>query len=169
MKKLRKFEELMNEQKAVVFNTNVLKNVKLAMKPEEIKAEEDKVFALSTYINETALENLVRNLTKQEGTPTDSSTLRDFFHSNGINMRYIGKIAEMVKDQNQTQLKYMLEREVVLRSLKHILNEYIRDSESDETLSASVCHLLNCLFAPKEFIKRLDDGTVMYIPHTLKE
>jgi hypothetical protein len=56
----------------------------------------------------------------------------------------------------------MLEREVVLRSLKHILNKYIKDCESNELLGATCSHILNCLLAPKEFIKRLDDGSVAY-------
>jgi hypothetical protein len=54
----------------------------------------------------------------------------------------------------------MLEREVVLRSLKHIINQEIRECESPEYLSNVVCHILNCLFAGKEFTKRLDNKSI---------
>jgi len=59
-------------------------------------------------------------------------------------------------------MKYMLEREVVLRTLKHIINKYLKDCDSDEMMSATISHLLNCLLAPKDYIKKLDDGLITY-------
>jgi hypothetical protein len=62
----------------------------------------------------------------------------------------------------------MLEREVVIRCVKHILNQYIRDNESSELLGAMISHILNCLLAPKEMIKKLDEGQLKYQPITIK-
>ena len=70
----------MKEKDPVVFNTNVFKKVKLAMSEEELKVEEDKVAALAKYIKDSAIVNLIKNFNKSEGTPTDSATLREFFH-----------------------------------------------------------------------------------------
>ena len=56
----------------------------------------------------------------------------------------------------------MLEREVIVRSLKHIINKYMKDCESDEMISAVISHLLNCIVAPKDFIKKMDDGAVKF-------
>jgi protein TIF31 len=78
---------------------------------------------LATFLKEDAIETLVKNLQRNEGVPTDSASLTEFFHQNGVNMRYLGYIAEQIKDKNLTQMKYMVEREVVLRSIKHILNK----------------------------------------------
>ena len=90
-------------------------------------------------------------------------------HSNGINIRYLGYLADQLKDNKKlTYFKYMLEREVVIRCVKHILNQYIRDNESSELLGAMISHIFNCLLAPKEFIKRLDDGVLKYEPVTVK-
>lgn len=63
----------------------------------------------------------------------------------------------------------MLEREVVLRSVKHIFSNYIKECESDELIAATISHLLNCLLAPKEFIKRMDDGSVVYQHKSVKQ
>lgn len=102
--------------------------------------------------------------------PSDSSTLKDFLHSNGINMRYLGYLAEQVKENKKLgYFKYLLEREVVIRCAKHILNQYIRDNEYSELLGAVIAHLLNCLLAPKEFLKRLDEGAVTYETDTVKK
>lgn len=61
-----------------------------------------------------------------------------------------------------------MEREVVIRCMKHILNKYVRQCESDELISTVVSHILNCLLAPKEFLKRLDDGQIKNEPFTIK-
>lgn len=152
------------------FNTNVFKKVKLSMSEEEIKFEEDKVRKLATFLKDQAITQLIKGLQRNEGVPTDSGSLSDFFHQNGVNMRYLGYIADQIKDKNNhNQMKYMLEREVVIRSFKHILNKYIRECESDELISSVIAHLLNCLLAPKDFIKKLDDGTVKCEPKTLEE
>lgn len=71
-------------------------------------------------------------------------------------------VGDKIKDQNMTQMKYMVEREVVVRCMKHIMNKYIRECESEELLGATVSHILNCLLAPKEFIKRLDEKQMKY-------
>ena len=89
-------------------------------------------------------------------------------------MRYLGQVADLVaKKENNSQLKYMLEREVVLRAFKHIINQEIRECQSPEYLSHIVCHLFNCLFASKDFSKKLDNKAVVMqvaseIPLSLK-
>ena len=54
----------------------------------------------------------------------------------------------------------MLEREVVVRSFKHIFNKHVRENLSEEQTAQMVSHLLNCLLAPREFIKRMDDEKI---------
>ena len=167
MKKIQKFEEFLKECKSEVYNTNVFKKVKLALSDDEIKAEEEKVSDLAKFLKEEAIQSLIKNLNRNEGVPTDSASLRDFFHQNGVNIRYLGYVADQIKEKNLIQMQYMIEREVIIRCVKHILNQYIRDNESDELLGALISHVFNCLFAPKDFIKKLDDGALAYKPVTL--
>lgn len=74
------------------------------------------------------------------------------FHSHGINMRYLGTVANEIKDKELNHLKTLLEREAVFRSAKHIFNEHIRES-SDTYLSSTISHLFNILLAPFPFIE----------------
>jgi len=60
--KVKKFNELTAEAKSIVFNTNVFKNVKLAMSAEELKVEEDKVQDLANFLKEKAIANLITRL-----------------------------------------------------------------------------------------------------------
>lgn len=161
-KKMEKFDSLTKMVEPTYFNANVFKNVKLVMSGEELKEEEQKVQDLSNYLKENALNNLVNNFQKQDGTPCDSAALSDFFHQNGVNMRYLGQVADLIKDKNMNYMKYILEREVVIRCVKHLMSKYIRECESEELIGATVSHILNCLLAPREFIKRLDDKHIKY-------
>ena len=70
------------------------------MSEDEIKAEEDKVKALATFLKETAANTLIQSLAKAENVPTDSQSLSDFFHQNGVNIRYLGYIAEQIEGKN---------------------------------------------------------------------
>ena len=77
-------------------------------------------------------------------------------------MRYLGAIGDQIKDQNMNYMKYIIEREVMLRSIKHLMNKYLKECESDEIMAATVSHILNLILAPKDFLKRMDDKTIKY-------
>lgn len=75
------------------------------MQEEDVKQEENKVKELAKFLKENAINNLVRNLHRNEGIPIDSQGLKDFFHENGVNMRYLGYVAEKLKDGPESELK----------------------------------------------------------------
>lgn len=66
-------------------------------------------------------------------------------------------------------MKFLLEREVVMRTMKHLLNKYIRECPSADTMADTVCHVLNCLLAPKDFQKKMDDGLIKPTQRSLKQ
>ena len=51
--------------------------------------------------------------------------------------------------------------------MKHILSKYIRDCKSNELLAGLISHILNCLLAPKDFLKRMDDGVIVFEKETI--
>ena len=63
----------MQEAPQYTFNVNVFKsNVKLALSEEELKAQEDEVRDLSTFLVEKALTGVINDMKLLENTPTDS-------------------------------------------------------------------------------------------------
>ncbi len=99
LKKLREVERLVKEAPKYTFNTNVYKsNAQLDMTAAELKAEEENVKGLATFILEKAIPNLVQDLKQQENVPIDSESLEDLFHKRGINMRYLGKVLAVFAD-----------------------------------------------------------------------
>ena len=57
-------------------------------------------------------------------------------------------------------MKALIEREVFLRSAKHVLNNVIKEQAGETDLHMAQClaHLLNCLFAPTAMINALNQG-----------
>lgn len=55
-------------------------------------------------------------------------------------------------------IKVMLEREIFLRSAKHVVNRVIKEEkgETDLHLSQVISHCLNCLLAPMPFINAMN-------------
>lgn len=103
---------------------------------------------MSKFLKEEAMRKLVQDLKNVEGVPTDSESLEANFHQHGVNMRYLGEVAKHFENNaNFIHLKILLEKEVILRSAKHIFNEQIRES-SNLYLSSVISHLLNMLLAP---------------------
>ena len=82
------------------------------MSEDERKKEEALIEDMAKYITEKAIPNLISDLKQSEGVPTDSQSLKEFFHKRGVNMRYLGKVMEMLdqvlmydKQTNRTVMK----------------------------------------------------------------
>ncbi|XP_069615033.1 clustered mitochondria protein homolog [Ranitomeya imitator] len=80
----------------------------------------------------------------------DSKTLKESLHSHGINMRYLGTVAEMItKMQVQSSVDHLYRIiiiDIVTRSAKRILRSYLQGIEMS-ALSAALSHFLNCFLS----------------------
>ncbi|XP_068102299.1 clustered mitochondria protein homolog [Hyperolius riggenbachi] len=82
--------------------------------------------------------------------PLDGKTLTEAVHLHGINMRYLGSIAEMIdKVEARSALDHLYRLvivEIVTRSAKAILRRYLQGVEMS-ALSAALSHFLNCFLS----------------------
>lgn len=80
------------------------------------------------------------------GFPMDGASLSRLMHKRGINIRYLGKVASLVgeDDLRLEALKTLAIQEMIARSFKHIANTHLKNVPS---IFATTCisHLLNCL------------------------
>lgn len=187
MKKIAEAERLVKEAPKFSFNTNVFKqNVTLDLTKEELEAEENLVKDLAKFLKETAIKQLVAEFKGQESVPIDSESIEEAFHRNGINMRYLGEVyrqldttegelSEEEKTLIQLQgefkhLKNMIEKEITVRSAKHVFNRLLKEESGDTDLYTSqvVSHLLNCLLAPTPFLHYMNSGQLKAEDSTLQ-
>lgn len=127
----------------ILFNPNVFTEFKLAGSQEEIEADEENVRKVSLYLRDVVLLKFNKDLCSLEVSPMDGQTLTDALHAHGINVRYIGKVADGAK--HWPHLWDLCLNEIVVRSAKHIFKDFLRNSE-DHELGPAMSHFLNCLF-----------------------
>ncbi|KAJ9174444.1 hypothetical protein P3X46_013085 [Hevea brasiliensis] len=127
----------------ILFNPNVFTEFKLAGSPEEIAKDEENVGKASSYLADTVLPKFIQDLCTLEVSPMDGQTLTEALHAHGINVRYIGRVAEGTK--HLPHLWDLCSNEIVVRSAKHILKDVLRDTE-DQDLGSAISHFFNCFF-----------------------
>ncbi|WOL12357.1 clustered mitochondria protein-like [Canna indica] len=125
----------------ILLNPNVFTEFKLASSEEEIAADEAIVRKAASYLVDIVVPKFVQNLCSLEISPMDGQALTDAFHAHGINIRYLGRVANMVKQFSH--LWDMCSIEIIVRSTKHILQDFLRETE-DHNVGSAITHFLNC-------------------------
>ncbi|KAK7817560.1 clustered mitochondria protein [Quercus suber] len=111
--------------------------------PNEIAEDEENVRKVSSYLTNIVLPKFVQDLCTLEVSPMDGQTLTEALHAHGINVRYIGKVADGTK--HLPHLWDLCSNEIVVRSAKHILKDVLRDIE-DHDIAPAISHFFNCFF-----------------------
>ncbi|XP_024982819.1 clustered mitochondria protein isoform X1 [Cynara cardunculus var. scolymus] len=138
-----KSADMEDKSEDIRFNPNVFTEFKLAGSPEEIAADEESVRKVSSYLKDVVLPKFIQDLCTLEVSPMDGQTLTEALHAHGINVRYIGKVADGTK--HLPHLWDLCSNEIVVRCAKHILKDILRDT-ADHDIGHAVAHFFNCLF-----------------------
>ncbi|KAL0410704.1 UNVERIFIED_CONTAM: Clustered mitochondria protein [Sesamum latifolium] len=143
----QKFQECCSHSKSedtskdILFNPNVFTEFKLAGNPEEIAADEENVRKASLYLKDVVLPKFIHDLSTLEVSPMDGQTLTEALHAHGINVRYIGKVAEGTR--HMPHIWDLCSSEIIVRSAKHIVKDVLRDT-ADHDLGHAISHFFNC-------------------------
>ncbi|KAG7036572.1 Clustered mitochondria protein [Cucurbita argyrosperma subsp. argyrosperma] len=132
-----------SSQSQILFNPNVFTEFKLSGNQEEIEADEGNVREASMFLTNVVLPKFIQDLCTLEVSPMDGQTLTEALHAHGINVRYIGKVAEGTR--HLPHLWDLCSNEIAVRSAKHILKDVLRDTE-DHDLGMALSHFFNCFF-----------------------
>ncbi|KAF4466744.1 TIF31 [Fusarium albosuccineum] len=111
----------------------------------EFAAEEEEVRAAGTFLREQVIPDLLRELSDSEiSFPMDGQSLSRLLHKRGINVRYLGKVAELANDTKLRCLREIAVQDMISRAFKHLSSVYLRHLPVP-AVPACVAHLLNCL------------------------
>jgi len=89
----------------------------------------------------------IRDCLDHSTAPMDGNTLADAIHNRGINMRYLGKIADMLSKVPQLEYVHTIAvAELLMRSSKHLFTVFLQGMDM-LSLSGSISHFLNCLLS----------------------
>jgi len=111
----------------IKFNVDVYTPTTLGCSEEKLKADKEQIQDASKYLTETIIPKFIESLRKMEITLIDSTSLVSNLHMQGINLRYLGMITNLLKKGGD--LKYVVdlcEQEMIMRAAKHLLNDILR-------------------------------------------
>ncbi|KAJ3404907.1 Intracellular distribution of mitochondria, partial [Chytridiales sp. JEL 0842] len=116
-----------------------------------LQKSKEMIRTMSRFLRNNLLPSIVIDLaTNPSSVPLDSEKLTAFFHDRGLNMRYLGKVLQMLekvpKDSTLEFTKDLLREEVVSRACKTILREQLRDTPL-YLARECIAHFFNCLYA----------------------
>lgn len=114
---------------------------------QEWARDEKEVRDACAYLRSKVLPDLIQDLHEGDvGFPMDGQSLSQLLHKRGINIRYLGKLAQLSKEKGHRlqALTSLLTQEMIARAFKHIANRYLRNLAAPFATSC-VAHLLNCL------------------------
>jgi protein TIF31 len=109
--------------------------------------DEKEVRDACEFLRSKVIPELVQDLHDGDvGFPMDGQSLSQLLHKRGINIRYLGKLAQLSKEKGSRleALTTLLVQEMIARAFKHIANRYLRNVPAPFVASC-VAHMLNCL------------------------
>ncbi|KAG9247841.1 clustered mitochondria-domain-containing protein [Calycina marina] len=111
----------------------------------ELEQDEKDVRNACEFLRASVLPELVKDLTEGDvGFPMDGQSLSRLLHKRGINIRYLGKIAEAARGDKVQALRILSIQEMISRAFKHVASRYLRYLPVP-LMGSGVAHLLNCL------------------------
>ena len=102
----------------------------------------DQIKELSEFLIDYVIPTMVNEILSNLTYPSDSSSLTTLFHSHGINLRYLGKVTQLLGDK-KPYIRDLMIREMIARTTKHIFNTFIRNIDLSDT-SDAISHFFNC-------------------------
>ncbi|RMZ69884.1 eukaryotic translation initiation factor 3 subunit clu1 [Pyrenophora seminiperda CCB06] len=114
---------------------------------KEWAQDEAEVRAACEHLTSEVIPRLIQELKEGDvGFPMDGQSLSSLLHKRGVNIRYLGKLAELADkpDPRLQALKRLVVQEMIARGFKHFANSKLRNVSAPFAAPAAA-HLLNCL------------------------
>ncbi|KAJ6004942.1 Clustered mitochondria protein [Penicillium herquei] len=114
---------------------------------EQWAQDEKEVRDACDHLRSKVMPELIQDLHDGDvGFPMDGHSLTQLLHKRGINVRYLGKLAQLSSDKGARlqALSTLLVQEMIARGFKHVANGYLRNVPAPFA-APCVAHLLNCL------------------------
>ena len=98
----------------------------------EVQPAVDEAVALSTFLTSSVVPSFVASIAQLDFVPADGEDLTRMLHEAGINVRYLGDVCREAEKRGLRFLVWMAELEMVVRGVKCIVREELRDINGEK-------------------------------------
>lgn len=154
-------------------NPNVFLHTPCDVDEKVIQADEQIAKDFATFLWDIVLPHITELVRLGEEAPYDGKTLTQFLHRRGVNMRYLGELSRLARDEEEIDRKTQLENqkrknpmpvfwqdlievEIIARCMKHLVNSFISDNSLKIPAPLIISHLLNLLMGNGEISPEID-------------
>lgn len=110
-----------------------------------LKQQRKLVIEAAEFLVTVQIPSFVTECLNHQSAPMEGTTLAEAMHSRGINMRYLGKVANHFEKFARLEYLHRISvQELILRSTKHIFRVYMQNTDLIN-MASSISHFLNCL------------------------
>ncbi|KAM7535310.1 hypothetical protein Aperf_G00000101429 [Anoplocephala perfoliata] len=143
----------------ILFNPDAYRTTLTYTEEEKPNVEKDKklINEICEFLVFEQIPSLIEDFTTFSVIPQDGKALVEILHQRGINVRYLNRIVEELKDKSN--IEYLLDLavcEIAVRAAKHLFKSYMQDVDQIY-LSAAVSHFLNCFLTTNTNLQPLKD------------
>ncbi|CAF1058898.1 unnamed protein product, partial [Didymodactylos carnosus] len=124
-----------------LFQPHVTLNQTLAETSADIKLLKE----AGEYLLLKQIPLMLQDFQDHSAVPVDGESLSEAMHSRGINIRYLGRVANLLSQQPSLEYVYeIVVTEILCRCTKHTFRFYIQTVPT-HLIAYSISHFLNCL------------------------
>ncbi|XP_025090334.1 clustered mitochondria protein homolog isoform X2 [Pomacea canaliculata] len=138
---------------SIAFNPDVFQPhvVHTDAEGENFRREKQLVKDAAEFLVLQQIPSFVKDCHDHSSSPIDGVTLSEAMQARGINMRYLGKVAEMLAKYPSVQYVHTIAIcELICRGAKHIFKCCMQGIDM-MNISAAISHFLNCLIGSYPF------------------
>lgn len=128
------------------FNTDVFTGAKQPSN-EQTTQDEQVIREASKFLIDEIVPSIVLDFASYAISPLDGDALTKAMHRRGINMRYLGRLAELISLSKDKRIEYvhkLVTQEMIIRASKRLLRKYLAKCPTEE-IGYCISHFLNCL------------------------
>lgn len=97
--------------------------------------------------------SFIHDCLDHSSAPMDGVTLTEQLHNRGINIRYLGKVANLVATVPSLEYLHTIAiSELITRAAKHIFNYFVQNADM-MSMSVAISHFLNCLLTTQPVVQ----------------
>lgn len=130
------------------FNPDVyspgIKHVDSANSPSSLKKQKQLVRDAAEFLVQKQIPAFIKEHMDHLSAGIDGCNLTETLHARGINIRYLGKVAQLLGQVPKLEYLYHITvQELIVRAAKHIYYTYMQNTEV-MSLASAISHFLNC-------------------------
>jgi protein TIF31 len=157
---------------SVRLSPNVFMKYASSTDADEAKADEAAARDAADYLQNVVIPSFVADIRRGAISPADGYALSELMHSCGINMRYLGRMAALVKKLESfggisKYILELLEVEMITRAVKHIVADLLNaDTVVRAAPGDALVRLLNAIFGGWEEVDAADEISAAAVAKT---